>query len=233
MPRLRRVADAFVQNGQVVRGEKAAPAAHRVLQLRSLADLERAQPARLDHRQQLGGAARSRRRAVEQNVADREVEVGRVRPVRHFGLRQVDRDFEAADALEREQGSEDEIVTPCGIQVRTRERLLVVGQSRLEARPHLEVLAELVVQVRVARGGRKREPEQPLVAARLRRLLRREVAVVRDRDRQAPARQRRLRLLVDDACVADAARQHARHPARCLVHRRQPRRSGSRRRSGR
>ncbi len=58
------------------------------------------------------------------------------------------------------------------------------------------------------------ERQQLLVAARLLRLVRVEVAVVRDDELEAAPRQHRFRLLVDAAGVADAARQHARQPAR-------------------
>ena len=60
-----------MQHRQVVRGEEAAAAAHRVLQLGLLADLDRAQPARLDHRQQLGAACSGRAAAQSSSRSPR------------------------------------------------------------------------------------------------------------------------------------------------------------------
>ncbi len=79
------------------------------------------------------------------------------------------------------------------------------------------VLAELVEQIRIVGPARERQLQQMTIATALVRHLRRLVAVVLDRQRQAPARQRRRRLLVHPPLVANAARQQPRQPARRAV----------------
>ena len=212
--RLGRIALAVVQHRQVVGGEEAAATADRVVELRLLADLERAQPARLDHRQQLGRARRRGDGEVEQEVAEGEEEVGRALPARHLALGQRQPGLEAAELLEREHRPQDEVVAPRGALVGAGERALVVRPGRREERAQLAVLAELVVKIGVVGRLVEGERQQLLVAARLLRLVRVEVAVVRDDEVEAAPRQHRIRLLVDAAGVADAARQHARQPAR-------------------
>src|ERR1700742_5078261 len=75
LQRLDRLARAFVQHDQVARGQGGTAAGDRAFEIRPFADLEAAQPGRLDHRQQLAGAHRLLGRPVEQQVAEREEEV--------------------------------------------------------------------------------------------------------------------------------------------------------------
>ena len=88
-------------------------------------------------------------------------------------------------------------MAPAGARVAALEREPVVRLGLDEARAQLEVLAELIVKIGVLGIGFERQAEQALVAAGLARLLRIEIAVVADDERQAPARQRALGLLVD------------------------------------
>jgi hypothetical protein len=211
--RLRGVAEPFVKHRQVVRGEKAAAADDAVLQRRTLADLERAQPARFDHRQQHLRMGRLGRRPAEQQIADREEEVGRPGPARDRRLGQPERLLEPGQALQRVEPAHDPVVPP-GRIVGPAVGLRIVKGSGVELVVDLVVLAELVAQVRIVRLRREGELQQPTVAAALAVPLRRLVAVVPDRQRETPARQRRRGLLVHPALVAHAPRQQPREPAR-------------------
>ena len=207
-----------MQHRQVVRGQMAATSAHRVLQLRLLADLDGAQPARLDHRQQLTRTRRLGGSPGQQQITQREEKIGRPAPVRHLALRQVEGGFKPAQLLQREQRSQNQVVTPCRTRVAALQRVRVVRLGSSELRAQLQILAELVAQISVLRLRLQCQAQQVFIAPALGGHLRIQVAIVRNHQGQAAPRQHRLRLLMHPARIAHTVRQHARQPARCLPH---------------
>ena len=210
-----------MEHRQVVRRQPAAAATDAVLQIGLLADLDGAQPTGLDHRQQLGGARRllrrELRRQLQQHITEREVEIRRVRPVRHLGFGQLHGLLQAGQFLQGEQPPQHQVVAPTGTRWAARPGPRVVRFSGFKLALDLMVLAQLIVPVAVLRRCGQRLRQQAPDAPGLGHALRRLIAVVQHLQIESAAPQVGRRLLVNSTGILNAPWQHPRQPAGRLL----------------
>ena len=176
-----------------MRGEVAAAPAHAVGSSGRSPIKHRALPARLDLRQQFGGALQfgqrqssSRSPRVKKKSANRSSVRARGW---QFGLR-----GKLLQLLEREDQPHHQIVAPGPPRLRPHDALPARwGSASAKRERTFEILAELVMEIGVARMLGQRQAQQALVAARpwpRARMI--EITVVADHQRQLLARQRAL-----------------------------------------